>query len=210
MLELGKKSISKVKGLGKKVGNAGLSVGKKVIKTGAVVAGVVGTGLQIHSSLTGQSVGDSAVDLIETGKDLTETGKDVVSAQRLKADIERVADEDKTKLQKAKEAKELAKKAAAEKNERNRKRQEGRIEKPKDKAERERKEKKEREDKEKQRKDREDKSRIARQMAEGLVNMKTRERNAKREECYKTTKSGKKGRFNLSGKDKQKCDKKHK
>ena len=47
-------------------------------------------------------------------------------------------------------------------------------------------------------------------MRKAEADMKKRNLRAKREECYSKTKSGKKGRLNLSVKDKSKCDKKHK
>lgn len=207
---LGIKSQS-VKDFGKKTGKTALGIGKKAVKVAGTAAAILGAGVKIHSIITDQSVGDSAVDLIEGAKDVKETATDVVKGQKAKADVERIMDDDKeTKLQKAKAVKNVAAAVIDDKNKRNAERQANRMEKPSQKAEKERQRLKDEADKEKQRKDREDKSRIARQMKEAEVNLGLRNRNAKREECYGTTKSGKKGRMNLNAKDKKKCDKKHK
>ena len=207
----GKKLGNGVAGLGKKVGSGAIGLGKKTIKVAGTIAAVGGAALKIHSIATGQSVSDSAVDLIETAKDVKETADDVKMGVKVKADIERVADDDKeTKLQKAKAMKSIVNDAKNEKEERNRKRQENRLEKPKEKKAQISKEAEEKAKNDALRKDREEKSRIARVMKEAEANMKSRNLGEIREKCYGKTKSGKKGRLNLSMKDKKKCDKKHK
>ena len=72
MLELGKKTVSKVKGLGKKVGTSGLSIGKNVVKTGAVVAGVLGTAVKVASVLKGD---DREEDYFKSKRDAEEEDK---------------------------------------------------------------------------------------------------------------------------------------
>jgi len=204
MIGLGKKVLGAGKGLGKKAIGAGSSIAKKVVKVATTAAVVAGTALKVHSALTDQSVSDSFVDAKETAKDLKETAIDVNKAQKAKADVEKVMDDSKeTKLQKAKAVKNIAKGLAKDKEERNKKRQENREEKPKDIAIRERAEAKAKADKEKAMKDAKDRAMVGTSMKNAEVKMK-------RENCYKKTKSGKKGRLNLIGKDKKKCDNKFK
>lgn len=210
LLTLGKKTIKKGGSLGKKVGNAGLSLGKKVVKTAVGVAGVAGTALAVHSALTDQSIGDSAVDTLEFGKDVIESGRDVVETQQSKASIERELASDKSRLDKAKATKNILKETAQKKAERNKKRQESRLEKPTDRKERLRAEADAKAKEEKKKRDAVERARIGEVMRKAEDDMKKRNLRAKREECYSKTKSGKKGRLNLSVKDKSKCDKKHK